>query len=186
MWMKVINCLEIKANHALFKKFKQTRAYQMMISAYPFEVQGCKYPDETETVNPLNVSNLRVLVSQRPNPVQVSPQNYTEETSPYHTTFLVYRPLSEEEIQPQADCRRVIDVTNSPKKQFNSARLPNTKNQHDQTRKVNLRSGLNQRESKENTTAQKRRAEREQSPKNRPLSVHERLGDLGSKEQKRF
>ena len=40
MWMILINCLEIKANHAIFKKFYQTRAYQMMISAYASTRKG--------------------------------------------------------------------------------------------------------------------------------------------------
>ena len=88
--------------------------------------------------------------------------------------------------QPQVDRRRVTDVTNSPKKQFNSEKRPATYSQHDQTQGSNWRSRLNPRESKENTTAQKRRAEREHSSNNKSLSVHDRLGDLGFKEQKRF
>ena len=69
MWMIIINLPEIKANHAIFKKFNQTRAYQMMINAYAFDLQGCKYPDETITRTPLNVRNMRVRVRQTPNPV---------------------------------------------------------------------------------------------------------------------
>ena len=71
MWMIIINCQEIKANHAIIKKFYQTRANHMMISAYAFDEQGCKYPDETITRTPLNVSNMRVRVRQRPNPVLI-------------------------------------------------------------------------------------------------------------------
>ena len=56
MWIIIINCLEIKANHAIYKKFNKTRAYQMMISAYAFDEQGCKYPDETITA-PLDVNS---------------------------------------------------------------------------------------------------------------------------------
>ena len=66
--MIIINCLEIKANHAIYKKFNHTRAYQMMISAYAFDECGCKYPDETITA-PFNVENFRVRVRQRPDPV---------------------------------------------------------------------------------------------------------------------
>ena len=191
----------------------------MMISAYAFDEQECRYPDETITA-PLNVNNLRVRVRQRPYPVLIDfkdsyrqpgrdrerkqweksgtgfPSNVyrgdvilpeyllNRSSTPFSLGYASH--LSDNETQPRANRRIFIDVTHSTKKQFNSEKWPNTESEHKQTQKIDLRSGQNQGGSKENTTAQKRRAELEQSSNNKPLSAHERLGDGGSKEQKRF
>ena len=70
--MIVIYCLETKAYHAIYKEFNESRVYQLMISAYAFNVQGCKYPDQTETATSLNVNSMRVAVRPRTNPILIS------------------------------------------------------------------------------------------------------------------
>ena len=216
-WMIIMNCLEIKANHAIYKQFNQNRAYQKMISAYVFDERGCKNPDETITA-PLNVENFRVRVRQRPDPVFIDyrdsyrqpgrdrerkhlkkagtgfPSNiyrgdvilpeYLTSRSSTPFSFGYASHLSDEEIQTQVDRRRVIDVTNSPRKYTEKSSNPTGPRY--QIPKGDHRSGFNQGGSKENATARKRRVEREQNSNDNPLSVHERLGDIGSKEQKRF
>ena len=88
--------------------------------------------------------------------------------------------LSDDNTSQYSDRRRFIDVTNSPTKRLNSAKLQGNFNQHYPDRypssKDSTRSRNNQWDSKENATARKRQADRDQSSHSK-LTVHDRLGE---------
>ena len=212
VWMIVINCLELEEYHALFKIYNQSRAYQQTISAYAFDIEGCKYPDEFETTTPLNMRSMRATVRYRRNPVLIDHQSAyrnptrdrrktdkSESGCPLNIlrrdvtmpTYMPSRPttpcslgyishLSDDKTSQYSDRRRVIDVTNSPTKRINSAKPQGNSNQHYPSRhpspKDSTRGRNNQWDSKENATAQKRQADRDQSSHGK-LIVHDRLGE---------
>ena len=83
--------------------------------------------------------------------------------------------FSDDEAPPQADQLRVIDVTNSPTKRPSSVKSQDNSNglsiQDNNSRHEN-----NPRRWKENTSAQKRQADRDQGSYNARLPVRDRLG----------
>ena len=65
--MIFVRCTLSDAHHAIYRELNQKVATRLRLSAYVFDLQGCKYPDRTVSGLPINIQQIRERLQVNPN-----------------------------------------------------------------------------------------------------------------------
>ena len=57
--MGIVHCELSDAHHAIYRELNQTVATRLRLSAYVFDMRGCKYRDRTVSSFPINIQQIR-------------------------------------------------------------------------------------------------------------------------------